>query len=164
MKPYRMFCSLLEHPEVKEMMHSKQHRNTDTYFHCWHVTLKSVRLIRRMRIHADMEAVVRGAMLHDFRLHEAKKENISSWQCVRLHPEMALSKAEKIFDLNWKEKNIIYSHMWPIRIAHIPMCKEAVIVNLADKLCAIEERFLWRRLDGEMEKEIDFLKEMDKGA
>ena len=43
------------------------------------------------------------------------------------------------------QKNIIYSHMWPIHITHIPLCREAVIVNVADKLCAVEEIFFWSR-------------------
>ena len=167
MKPYHTFCSLLEHPEVKDMMRSTQHKNTDTYSHCRNVTLRSVWIIRHMKIKADVEAVVRGAMLHDFRLNEMKEEvkdeKISSWQCVRMHPERALSEAEQIFDLSWKEKNIIYSHMWPIRFAHLQKCKEAVIVNVADKWCAIEERFMSHRMDEKRVKEINFLKEVDSG-
>lgn len=54
-----------------------------------------------------------------------------------------MRNAEELFELNWKEKNIIRSHMWPLHITHMPMCREALIVNVADKWCALEEMFFW---------------------
>lgn len=33
--------------------------------------------------------------------------------------------------------------MWPLHITHMPMCREALIVNVADKWCALEEMFFW---------------------
>lgn len=162
LKAYHILCSLLEHPEIVDMKGSVQHKNTDTYSHCRHVALRSVWLIRHMKIQADLESVVTGAMLHDFRLQDCREESLSAWQCVKQHPEAALAKAEEIFDLNWKERNIISSHMWPIRIAHLPKCKEAVIVNVADKICAVGERFWCEKLESKLEKEMDYLKEMEK--
>lgn len=146
---HNMFYFMAGHPEVKRMKEYRQHRNTDTYSHCRHVTLKSIWIIRRMGIRADMGAVIRGAMLHDFYLYDAMSSGISPWRHGWTHPETALSNAERIFCLNPKEKNIIYSHMWPIHITHIPKCREAVIVNIADKVCAVEEIFLWSRKEAE---------------
>ena len=142
---YDTLCYMMKHPEVRRMKKYKQHRNADTYSHCRHVTLKSIWMIQRMGIRADMEAVIRGAMLHDFYLYEATAPGISPWRHGWTHPETALGNAERIFYLSPKEKNIIYSHMWPIRITHIPKCREAVIVSLADKMCAVEEALLWSR-------------------
>ncbi len=142
---YDTLCSMMNHPEVERMKKYKQHRNANTYAHCRHVTLKSIRFIQRTGIRADMEAVVRGAMLHDFYLYEATNADITPWRHGWTHPETALGNAEKIFSLSPKEKNIIYSHMWPIRITHIPRCREAVIVNVADKVCAVQEMLFWRR-------------------
>ncbi len=162
MRPYSVFCFLREHPELQSMKESRQHKNTDTYVHCSHVALKSIRMIRSMKIQADVEAVVRGAMLHDFHLDDVRREPCSSWQRAKRHPQVALAKAEEIFELGWREKNIIASHMWPIQIGQIPRCKEAVIVNLADKLCAIEERFLWNHAGKKMNRDILFLKKMER--
>ena len=36
------------------------------------------------------------------------------------------------------EENIIVSHMWPLS-RRMPRYKEAVVVNLADKMCATAE-------------------------
>ena len=142
---YDTLCFMMEHPEVKRMKKYKQHRNTDTYSHCLHVTLKSIWIIQHTGIRADMNAVIRGAMLHDYYLYDAMTAGITPWRHGWTHPETALTNAGRIFSLSQKEKNIIYSHMWPIHITHIPKCREAVIVNIADKVCAVEEVFLWRR-------------------
>ena len=49
------------------------------------------------------------------------------------------------FRLNAKEENIIISHMWPLA-KRMPRCREALVVNLADKLCATAEVLgYWRR-------------------
>lgn len=144
-KAYDMFRFMVGHPEVKRMKKYRQHRNTDTYSHCYHVTLKSIWIIRRTGLSADIEAVIRGAMLHDFYLYDATAAGTISWRHGWTHPEKALANAEKIFCLSTIEKNIIYSHMWPMNITHIPKFREAVIVNIADKMCAVEEIFLWGR-------------------
>ena len=43
------------------------------------------------------------------------------------------------FDLNDKEMAIIRSHMWPLTLFHPPQSKEAVVVMMADKYCAVRE-------------------------
>lgn len=95
-----------------------------------------------------MESLIRGAMLHDFYLYDIKAEGLTAWQHGHRHPETALKNAERIFQLNRKEKNIIQSHMWPLHITHMPICREALIVNVADKWCALEEMFWWNRKMG----------------
>ena len=47
-------------------------------------------------------------------------------------------------DITKKEQNVIASHMWPLTFRHIPTCREAVIVCLADKYCAIVESMFRR--------------------
>lgn len=145
MKYYNTLRALLEHPAVKNMQGYEQHRNTDSYCHCRHVTLKSIWMIRRFGIKADMESLVRGAMLHDYYLYDIKARGLTAWQHGRNHPQAALENAQQIFALNWREENIIYSHMWPLYLTHFPRCREAVVVNVADKLCSLEETFLWGR-------------------
>ena len=54
------------------------------------------------------------------------------------HPKTALGNAQRDYYLNWKEKNIIARHMFPL-IPVPPQCREAWIVCLADKWCALGE-------------------------
>ena len=44
----------------------------------------------------------------------------------------------KIFKLTIREENIILRHMFPLNVVP-PMCKEAWLVCLADKICASKE-------------------------
>ena len=55
------------------------------------------------------------------------------------HPAAALRNAQKLFTLSSKERNIIASHMWPFNLTTIPQSREAWMVTLADKLCALTE-------------------------
>ena len=43
-----------------------------------------------------------------------------------------------------KEQSIISSHMWPLTFRHVPTCREAIIVCLADKYCAVVESMFQR--------------------
>ena len=59
-------------------------------------------------------------------------------QCLD-HPVAALRNARTLCpDLSEREANAILTHMWPLAV-HLPRCREAVVVNLADKLCATLE-------------------------
>ena len=80
-------------------------------------------------------------MLHDFFLYDyyvtgrIRKEGIHAWS----HPKVALDNATKLFKLNKNQKNIIRSHMFPTTLFHPPLCREAWVVCMADKVCAIKE-------------------------
>ena len=52
--------------------------------------------------------------------------------------------ARNYFQITKKEQNIIRSHMWPLTFRHMPTCREAVIVCLADKYCAVVESMFQR--------------------
>ena len=53
-------------------------------------------------------------------------------------PFFALERAEEDFDLTPIERNIIARHMFPL-VPIPPACREAWIVCLADKACALGE-------------------------
>ena len=52
--------------------------------------------------------------------------------------------AQRVFHITKKEQNIIASHMWPLTFRHVPTCREAFIVCLADKYCAVVESMFRR--------------------
>ncbi len=91
-----------------------------------------------------------GAFLHDFYLYDWHKH--SSFRGLRrlfemhgfAHPGSACVNAERCFAITRKEQNIISSHMWPLTFRHVPTCREAVIVCLADKYCAVLESMFQR--------------------
>ncbi len=84
--------------------------------------------------------LIQGAILHDFYLydwHNGRKrpEGLHGFN----HPKIAVKNAKKYFNINKQVENIIASHMFPLTITKIPKSKEAFIVSIADKICAIKE-------------------------
>ena len=64
------------------------------------------------------------------------------------HPSYACINASKVFHITKKEQSIISSHMWPLTFRHVPSCREAIIVCLADKYCAVVESMFQRSRTG----------------
>mgnify|MGYP002745451990 CR=1 FL=1 len=97
-----------------------------------------------------MTALAVGGFLHDFYLYDWHKT--SSFHGLRRlfemhgfsHPGSACVNAKRYFQITKKEQNIIQSHMWPLTFRHVPTCREAVIVCLADKYCAVVESMFRR--------------------
>ena len=81
---------------------------------------------------------MRGALLHDYFLYDWHQKDSSHRLHGFRHPKTALGNAQRDYHLNWKEKNIIARHMFPL-IPVPPQCREAWIVCLADKWCALGE-------------------------
>ena len=96
----------------------------------------------KLGIDIDEKALARGAMLHDYYLYTFKETKMSPYRHGISHPETALKNASKRHRLTEKETNIIRSHMWPMTFLHPPMSREAVLVCLADKYCAVNEMLL----------------------
>ena len=77
-------------------------------------------------------------MLHDYFLYDWHQKDSAHRLHGFRHPKTALGNAQRDYHLNWKEKNIIARHMFPL-IPVPPQCREAWIVCLADKWCALGE-------------------------
>lgn len=134
--------------EVQQMRSYIQHGAVTTYDHCKNVARVSFWLNRRLNLGADETALAVGALLHDFYLYDWHHK--SSFTGLRnilkmhgfAHPLYACQNAQQFFQISEKEQNIISSHMWPLTFRHMPTCREAVIVCLADKFCCIVESML----------------------
>lgn len=119
-----------------------QHGSISVYAHCVNVARMSVRIAKWLPIQVNMDALVIGALLHDYFLydwHDGKGRHFHGFT----HPECAFRNAEKDYTLSPRVKNIIMRHMFPLTLVP-PTCTEAWIVCIADKICAIEDT-LFRR-------------------
>lgn len=125
--------------EVHKMKDYVQHGKLSTYSHCKQVSYCSYALAKKLKLDLDYSSLVKGAFLHDFYLYDWHKENDGHNLHAFTHPKRAAQNASKNFVLNPKEINIIESHMWPLTIHKIPKSREAIIVCLVDKFCAIIE-------------------------
>ena len=128
---------LLESPQVKSMKRWRHHIFVTCYEHSVFVSYVAFRLARYLGW--DYRAAARAGLLHDLYLYDsADRSAHPGLQCLD-HPEFALHNAEALCpDLTGNEKNAIVSHMFPLAV-HLPRCREALVVNLADDICAVLE-------------------------
>ena len=111
------------------------------YEHSVFVSYTAFRLAGRWG--GDRRAAARGGLLHDLYLYDPK--SLPSYRQCFAHPIAALRNASALCgDLSSREADAIRAHMWPMA-RHMPHCREAAAVCLADKLCATAEVLqLWR--------------------
>lgn len=132
---------LLYTDQVQSMKDIHHHPGTSCFDHSLFVSYVAFRLARRWRL--DYRAAARAGLLHDLYLYDPKERTFThdryeGLQCFA-HPKAALKNAWALCgSLTAKEENIIISHMWPLA-RKMPRCREAFVVNLADKACASAE-------------------------
>jgi len=113
-----------------------QHGSTSVYEHCVHVACMSLMIAARMRCAVDARAMVRGALLHDYFLYDWHGPGHGLHGFT--HAKTAWRNARRDFRLGRIEQDVIRKHMFPLNIAP-PLCRESLIVCLADKACAVGE-------------------------
>lgn len=125
-----------------------QHGTVSVYEHVTGVaeaSLAAADALQRLGVTIDRSSLVRGALLHDYFLYDWHDPDPAHRLHGFRHPYFALDRAEEDFDLTSRERNIIVRHMFPL-VPVPPTCREAWIVCLADKYCALHET-LFRRGD-----------------
>lgn len=118
-----------------------QHGAVSVYEHVRSVARASSAIasaLERAGVRVDRTSLIRGALLHDYFLYDWHDVDPSHRLHGFTHPACALARAEEDFDLTERERNIIARHMFPL-VPVPPTCREAWIVCMADKWCALYE-------------------------
>lgn len=115
-----------------------QHGDMTVFDHSVNVAETSIAFAAKLPITVNEESLIKGALLHDYFLYDWHDKEQSPGLHGFKHPYIALKNAEEDYDLNDIEKNIILRHMFPL-VPIPPRCKEAWIVCVADKYCALGE-------------------------
>ena len=89
-------------------------------------------------LHLNARETARAGLLHDFFVTENMSEKEKIVSCFK-HPKKALKNADDIFILSDMERDIIYSHMFPLIITRPPKYLESWLVSVVDKIVAIYE-------------------------
>lgn len=140
--PWTVIC-----PIIRPYMHSKdvqhmrdfsQHGKNTTLHHCLNVVMLSYIITSKFNISVNMNTLLIGALLHDFFLYDWHDINSPKWHGFA-HPKIATQNAINIYHVNYDIQHVIKTHMFPLTINQIPKSKEALIVSIADKICAIKE-------------------------
>ena len=122
-----------------------QHGDTSVWKHCVNVAYTAYCLSHVLHIHVSERELIRGALLHDYFLYDWHENNLKNKIHGLTHPYIALEEAYKDFSLTKREMDVIKKHMFPLTPLP-PRCREAVLVCLADKICATKETVRMPRL------------------
>lgn len=136
---YECIKDLAEHPVVLRMKLYPHHGKTSCYQHCLHVAFYNYEWCRFL--HLDAVSAARGGMLHDFFLYDWHTHAARTGDHFHglTHPKKSYKNANKFFELNKIEKDIILNHMWPVTPFSIPRTKEGWISTFTDKYCGALE-------------------------
>lgn len=144
MRMARLGADVLASPRMQALRAFIQHGEVSRYEHCLCVCYIAMRIAEKMSITIDERSMVRGALLHDFFMYDW--HDPSSLRVLHgfTHPKEALLTAERDFELNEIERDVIRKHMFPLTLS-LPAHRETVLVCLADKISALMETFGMRR-------------------
>lgn len=117
-----------------------QHGDVSVYEHCLNVAYMSVRIALFLHLKVNMDTLITGALLHDYFLYDWHDGNKAHRLHGFTHPQRALKNAMQDYSISPEVKNVIVRHMFPLTFIP-PTNREAWIVCLADKICAIKETF-----------------------
>lgn len=118
-----------------------QHGVTTIFQHSINVACVSCKIAEKYHLDVDYYALIRGALLHDYFLYDWHVKDRSHRFHGFTHPRRALENADKEFQLTETERNMIYCHMFPLTPIP-PSTREAWIVCVADKICALSETMM----------------------
>ena len=138
MKFRRILRETRKDSRFNEMRNFIQHGDTTVMEHCIHVAQTAYFIAVKFGIKVDEDALIRGALLHDYFLydwHEKKPEHMIHGFT---HPGKAHAQAKRDFDLKHVESDMIKHHMFPLTPMP-PKTREGALLCLADKLCATSE-------------------------
>ncbi|MGM0419753.1 MAG: HD family phosphohydrolase [Bacillota bacterium] len=126
-------ADIIEHKAILSLENFVHHHHTNRLNHSLQVSYRGFEASKKLGL--DSRSVARGGLLHDFYLYDRKTVKPKKWLHNFTHPNAALRNANKYFDLNKKEEDIIIKHMWPMTIIP-PKYKESLVIIAADKYCA----------------------------
>ena len=115
-----------------------QHGDTTVREHTTSVACMAVAIARKTHLKFDYQAMIRGALLHDYFLYDWHEPHHGPHGYT--HASLALRNAAQDFAISPIEADVIKKHMWPLNIKP-PRYREAMIVTIADKICSAKEVF-----------------------
>lgn len=136
-------ADILCSPGFQSEQHFMQHGITSCYTHSICVAYVALRWAQLLHLSIDVRSTVRGCLLHDYFLYDWHDKEAAVPHHTWNHPKVSLANAERDFELNDRERDIIAKHMFPLCFP-FPKYKESWLITIADKTCAASEIWhLW---------------------
>ena len=131
----KLVRSILENSDFQKLHSYTQHINTTRLIHSINVSYIAWFMARKL--HLDEKTAARAGLLHDFCLYDFSEKGPGGEAQVFYHPKAAAYNSSEHFPLSDKEYRAILSHMFPL--GPVPTSREAWLISLADKFCAVVE-------------------------
>lgn len=132
---YNLVCDIINNNEFKKIDNCVHH-GISRFDHSCRVSYYSYKVSKILKL--NYKEVARAGLLHDFFLSEniSNKQKMISMFC---HSRKSLENSSKLFDLSDLEKDIIFTHMFPLNANRVPKYMESWIVSFVDKIVAVYE-------------------------
>ena len=130
------FNDILANKSIQNLKLYKHHYAYTRLEHCLSVSYYTYVICKFL--HLDYKSAARAALLHDLFFYDCEDKISRPKNHIKNHPKIALENANKLFNLNKKEQDIILKHMWPLTFSP-PKYLESFIVTIVDKYCAFKE-------------------------
>lgn len=132
---------LVQCTRFQQTQNFMQHGNVSVYEHCIAVAKMSCRIAAVFRLKVERDALIRGALLHDYFLYDWHEQDDGAHRLHGFtHAKTAWRNALQDVQLDDIEADVILRHMFPLTLVP-PATVEGWIVCMADKLCALQETF-----------------------
>ena len=129
---------IINNQKYKSQKQFMQHGKTSVLEHEINVTKYTLKFVDKFKIKVNEKSLIRGALLHDYFLYDWHVKDNNHRLHGFIHAKRALDNALQDFQLNDIEKNMIYTHMFPMNL-RIPKYKESIILCISDKIVATLE-------------------------
>ncbi len=137
----RLIRPIVKTENYRKMKNFKHHHTTSTYSHSLKVAYIAYLYVKKHNSKVDINALIRGALLHDYYLYDWHTKDKSHRLHGYRHPKFSYQNALKDYpNISKKERDIILHHMFPLTL-NPPHSKEAWIVCLCDKKATLADYF-----------------------
>lgn len=131
----KIVSHIMENKEFLKIDNCRHHGITRLE-HSLRVSYFSYKISKKLKLNANETAVA--GLLHDFFTNDeltTKEHRFSAFT----HPKKCLKNADYHFELSDMQKDIIFSHMFPLIPTRPPKYLESWVVSMVDKVVAIYE-------------------------
>lgn len=132
---------IINSSELESLKLITHHIYTTRFQHCLNVSYHNYLICSFLGL--DAKSAARAGLLHDLFYYDRKEYNKhkKSISHSRFHSLVALENASKLTEINDVERDIIENHMFP-STRQLPKHKEAYVIVIVDKYCAVLECLL----------------------
>lgn len=148
---FRVGDSVINSSEFKAAYCQIHHKTTTVGDHSFYVACASLcicNFLGHIGINTNKKDMINAALCHDLGILGRSEKFSSSMQMMKEHPKDSVPIAREILgeDDNKRVEDIISHHMWPATPLSFPRSREAYVITVADKYCAVMERLFKKKM------------------